>query len=81
MRDGGHLCELVGEDVPEQRGIRIFHTQSKPSAQRLSELAGYFEAGTLRVEIARTFPLSQAREAHAMVEQRQTRGKMVLTVD
>ncbi|MBV8152231.1 MAG: zinc-binding dehydrogenase, partial [Candidatus Eremiobacteraeota bacterium] len=32
------------------------------------------------VEIARTFPLAQAKEAHELVEQRHVRGKLVLTI-
>jgi len=34
VRDGGRLAELVGEDVPGQRGITVAHIQSKPSAKR-----------------------------------------------
>jgi NADPH:quinone reductase-like Zn-dependent oxidoreductase len=81
VRDGGRLAELVGEDVPKQRGVTVAHINSAPSAKRLDTLRELFEAGTLRVEIAETFPLAQARSAQEKIEQRHTRGKIVLVVD
>lgn len=81
VRDGGRLAELVGEEVPPERGITIAHIQSAPSATRLDTLRALFENGTLQVEIAQTFPLADARSAQEKVETRHTRGKIVLVVD
>lgn len=81
VRDGGRLAELVGEDVPAERAIAIAHIESAPSAKRLDTLCALFEDGTLHVEIARTFPLADARSAQAAIETRHTRGKIVLVVD
>jgi NADPH2:quinone reductase len=36
------------------------------------------EEGLLRIEVARSLPLAQAAEAHRLVEQGHTRGKIVL---
>jgi NADPH:quinone reductase-like Zn-dependent oxidoreductase len=80
VRDGGRLAELVGEEVPAERGITISHVESAPSAKRLDTLRALFENGTLRVEIAQTFPLADARSAQAAIETRHTRGKIVLVV-
>lgn len=44
----------------------------------LSELAGLLAAGKLDIPIAKTFPLSEVREAYRELEQRHTRGKIVL---
>jgi NADPH:quinone reductase-like Zn-dependent oxidoreductase len=81
VRDGGRLAELVGEQIPDERGISIAHVESAPSAKRLDTLRALFEAGTLRVEIAQTFPLAEARSAQRAIETRHTRGKIVLIVD
>jgi NADPH:quinone reductase-like Zn-dependent oxidoreductase len=81
VRDSGRLAELVGEDVPAERGITIAHVESAPSAKRLDTLRGLFESGKLTVEIAHTFPLAQAQRAQERVETRHTRGKIVLVVD
>ncbi len=61
VRDGGRLAELVGEDVPGQRGITVAHIQSKPSAKRLDMLRALFENGTLHVEIAERSSSSSTR--------------------
>jgi NADPH2:quinone reductase len=38
----------------------------------------WIEAGSLRVEVGRRFPLSRAAEAHALIEQGHVQGKLVL---
>jgi NADPH:quinone reductase-like Zn-dependent oxidoreductase len=81
VRNGGRLAELVGEEVPAERGITIAHIDSAPGAKRLDTLRQLIEDGTLRVEIAQTFPLAEARRAQEAIETRHTRGKIVLTVD
>ena len=44
----------------------------------LAELAGLVAAGELEVPIAATYPLDRVRDAYAELEQRHTRGKIVL---
>lgn len=56
VRDRGRLAELVGEDIPDERGITIAHIESAPSAKRLDTLRALFEDGSLHVEIAQTLP-------------------------
>ncbi|BBA95303.1 putative alcohol dehydrogenase [Actinacidiphila reveromycinica] len=45
----------------------------------LREIAAGVAAGTYRVPVEATFPLDQASRAHALLEQRASRGKIVLT--
>jgi NADPH:quinone reductase-like Zn-dependent oxidoreductase len=52
-------------------------TVSDPAAA-ISELAAFITAGKLVVPIARTFPLADVRDAYKQLEQRHTRGKIVL---
>ncbi len=46
--------------------------------QRASELFAWVEAGELDVRIDRVFPLGDAASAHAYIEGRQTKGKVLL---
>lgn len=47
-------------------------------SRRAEEVFGAVTAGTLRVRIDRTFPLSEAKAAHDALEGRQTTGKVLL---
>jgi len=47
---------------------------------RAYDLFGWYAAGELKVSIDRTLPLAEARQAHEMIEARQTKGKMLLAV-
>ncbi|MFZ1926131.1 MAG: zinc-binding dehydrogenase, partial [Solirubrobacteraceae bacterium] len=50
------------------------------SSEQLVRIAGLVAEGAVRVEIAETFPLSEASQAHALSEAGHTRGKIVLEV-
>jgi NADPH2:quinone reductase len=45
----------------------------------ISELFARVASGELRVEIARTFPLAEAADAHAFIESRQAFGRVAMT--
>jgi len=47
----------------------------------LRQCAEWIDAGALRIEVGRTFPLDQAAEAHRLIEQGGTQGKIVLVND
>lgn len=46
--------------------------------QRAEDLFGWISGGQLKVRIDRTFPLAQAADAHRYMEDRQTKGKVLL---
>lgn len=50
----------------------------RPDAADLAWLAGLVGAGTVRVEVAQTFPLVEAAQAHRVMEDGHVRGKLVL---
>lgn len=52
----------------------------RPDATDLAALVRYVDEGRLRVPVARTFPLSEAAEAHRLLEDGHVAGKLVLTV-
>jgi NADPH:quinone reductase len=47
---------------------------------RTTALFGMIAAGTLKLRIAKTYPLAQAAEAHRDMEARKTAGKLLLTM-
>jgi NADPH2:quinone reductase len=47
---------------------------------RAGDVLSWMEKGELEVKIDRTLPLAQAKEAHRLLESRQTSGKLVLTI-
>jgi NADPH2:quinone reductase len=46
----------------------------------LDRCAKHCERGDLRIEVAETFPLELAADAHRRIEEGHTRGKLVLTM-
>jgi NADPH2:quinone reductase len=46
----------------------------------LRPCAGWIDEGKLSIEVADTFPLEQAADAHRRIEEGHTRGKLVLTM-
>jgi len=48
------------------------------NADVLAQLAGLIAAGRLEIPIAKVYPLAQVREAYRELEERHTRGKIVL---
>ena len=90
---GGGYVELAVEQLgvsPKRvdtiidfAAIEKFKTQSAGSAAAsdikvLVELVGLIEAGQLEVPIAKTYPLAEVRDAFRELEERHTRGKIVL---
>lgn len=69
---------IVAFELVEQLGVRVIRSQR--SAARLAELVDLYAEGRLQVHIRKTFPLSQAADAHREVELGHGRGKVVLTV-
>jgi NADPH:quinone reductase-like Zn-dependent oxidoreductase len=62
----------------EKYGVKTEGTAAAASAEVLAELADLIDRGELEVPIARAFPLEEVREAYHELEQRHTRGKIVL---
>lgn len=83
LREGGVLVTIANappEQAAAERGARAELLVMSPSAEQLERIAGLVADGSVRMEIARTFPLSEASQAHALSEAGHTRGKIVLEV-
>ncbi|POX47135.1 NADPH:quinone reductase [Streptomyces sp. Ru71] len=87
LRPGGIVVSIlpVGSDDFHQeaerlgvRAVRMLVDASHSGMRKIAELA---EAGKLRAEIAATFPLAEAAEAHRLGDTGRTTGKLVLVMD
>lgn len=59
-------------------GVKTEGSYAAANADVLGQLAGLIAAGRLEIPIAKVYPLAQVREAYRELEQRHTRGKIVL---
>jgi NADPH:quinone reductase-like Zn-dependent oxidoreductase len=62
----------------EQFGVKGEGNADAADVTVLAELAGLIAAGELELPVAEEFPLDQVQEAFRRLEQRHTRGKIVL---
>jgi NADPH:quinone reductase-like Zn-dependent oxidoreductase len=87
LRPGGIVVSIlpVGSDdfyrEAERLGVRAVRMLVDASHSGMRQIAELVEAGSLRAEIAGTFPLAGAAEAHRLGDTGRTTGKLVLTVD
>ena len=61
-----------------QYGVKTEGSFEAATADVLAQLAGLLAAGRLEIPIAKVYPLAEVREAYRDLEQRHTRGKIVL---
>ncbi len=59
-------------------GVKTEGNHEAANADVLAQLAGLLAAGRLEIPIANVYPLAEVREAYRELEQRHTRGKIVL---
>lgn len=86
VRPGGRVVCLPSstKDDPRaialaaERKVRLIWPMMHPEREQLLLLASLLEAGRLRVEVSRVFPLEEIAEAHRAVESHGTRGKNVI---
>jgi NADPH:quinone reductase-like Zn-dependent oxidoreductase len=82
IRDHGALATFRGWKGPTERGIRIepvWVTSDLERAESLRELADHLAAGRLTPQVAGTYPMARAAEAHARLNSGGVRGRLVLT--
>jgi NADPH:quinone reductase-like Zn-dependent oxidoreductase len=59
-------------------GVKTEGNHEAANAEVLAQLTGLLSAGRLEIPIAKVYPLADVREAYRELEQRHTRGKIVL---
>lgn len=77
LRTGGRIASVVDPNITSAGGTYVFARTVAADIAAVGELA---ERGELTVEIAQSFPLEKAAEAHRLSQQGHTRGKIVVTV-
>ncbi len=75
LAQGGRHASVADGSVTEHGGHAVWVRPLGAETARLAELA---DAGTLTVEVARTFGLDEVGEAFALSQQGHTRGKIVI---
>lgn len=63
---------------PAARELGVQQLSTERSTSRLAELVDLWNEGKLRVDIQRTYPFSEAADAHRAIETGHVRGKLVL---
>jgi NADPH:quinone reductase-like Zn-dependent oxidoreductase len=69
---------IIDFAAAEKYHVKAEGSQAAANAEVLGQLAGWIAAGRLEIPIAKVFPLGKVREAYQELEQRHTRGKIVL---
>jgi NADPH:quinone reductase-like Zn-dependent oxidoreductase len=69
---------IIDWGAAERYGAKTEGNMAGSSAEVMAELAGLIDRGELEVPIARTYALHEVRDAFRELEQRHTRGKIVL---
>ncbi len=78
LAPGGRLVSIIDAARVSELGGRYWFV--RPSAEDLGELSRLVDAGLLRIEVAREFPLAEAAAAQRLSAAGHTRGKIVITV-
>jgi NADPH:quinone reductase-like Zn-dependent oxidoreductase len=77
VRDRARMTSIV--DGPRALENGVINTWARPNAEQTQWLVDLVAAGSLRVEVQQTFPLTEAVKAHRLLEGGHVRGKVVLT--
>jgi NADPH2:quinone reductase len=83
VKKGGWLVGITGmfpEDEGKAHGARGAFIGVRPDGKQLAEIGRLVDAGTIKVSVEATYPLSEVAKAHLHVEGGHTRGKVVVTV-
>ena len=69
---------IISREKAEEVGAKTDGSGTASTPEVLAEMAGLVASGAIEVPIAATFPLEQVAEAFEQLEERHTRGKIVL---
>jgi NADPH:quinone reductase-like Zn-dependent oxidoreductase len=69
---------IIDFAAAEKYHVKTDGNAAAANAEVLGQLAGLVATGKLEIPIARVYPLAKVREAYQELEQRHTRGKIVL---
>ena len=76
--DPGRIETIISFERAGQIGAKTAGSVDGTTTEVLAELAKLIAEGDLEIPIAATYPLDQVKDAFAELEDRHTRGKIVL---
>lgn len=83
VKPGGTLVSTVAppdEALMEQYGVKAIIQSTKVNRERLTKLAELVDQGAIKVNVDKVFPLDEAAEALAYIQDGNHKGKVVLRV-
>lgn len=83
LKPGGILASTVQPPAEESalaHGVRSAFVFMQPNGGQLAEIGKLIDAGQVKAVVSARLPLQEARQAHALIEAKHTRGKIVLQV-
>jgi NADPH2:quinone reductase len=83
LRPGGRLVSIVDEpsaEAAERRGAKAHSLIVRPDSDQLSHFATLFDMKKLRTHVQKIYGLSNAAEAHRVIEAGHVQGKLVLNI-
>jgi len=86
LRPGGLIIAVPGGVSPQlavaadAAGVHATPFLVEPDGTALTRIAELIDAGTIRVEVEKVFPLAEVSRAHTHGQANRTRGKLVLHV-
>ncbi len=83
LKHGGILVSMVepfDEEKVKETGINYIQQNTVPTNENLNKIAELFDAGKLKINVDKVFPLDQAAEALEYLNSGHPRGKVVLSL-
>jgi NADPH:quinone reductase len=80
-RDGALIATPVRGEYTDAQRVRWQYYNGKPRGSRLIRMAPWFDDGSLTVTVQARYDWQDAAQAHRVVEQGHTQGKLVLIID
>jgi NADPH:quinone reductase len=74
----GRIETIISREKAQEVGAKVEGSGDASTTEVLSEVAELVASGEIEVPIAATYPLEMVRDAYAELEDRHTRGKIVL---
>lgn len=75
---GDRIDTIIDFEQVGKNGVRGEGTAAAASAEVLGEIVARLADGRLELPVDRTYPLAQVQDAYTQLEQRRTRGKIIL---
>ncbi|WP_019073610.1 NADP-dependent oxidoreductase [Streptomyces hokutonensis] len=69
---------IISFQKAQELGTKSAGSEGASTREVLTEMADHVAAGRIEIPVAATYPLDRVRDAYAELEQRHTRGKIVL---